>query len=109
MYGEKLAAEHTLRKFLEKCDPERENCERLATKRFDPSQPDKDRIRLEYPRQDRGEWKLPNQTWDNIKDTWTVPTGMFMDQEHCNKSPLTVITTILNGYGKAAPKRRNPA
>ena len=105
MYGEKLAANQTLRK----CDPDRENCEKFSTYRKDPTEPDKERIRLEYPRPDRGEWKLPNQTWDTIKDTWSVPTGMFKDQQGCNDKPLTVITTILNGYGKAAPKRRNPA
>ena len=105
MYGDKFAANDTLRL----CNPDTENCEKLATYRKDPKHPDHDRIRLEYPRPDRGEWKLPNQTWDNIKDTWSVPTGMFRDQPNCNDKPLTVVTTILNGYGKAAPKRRNPA
>ena len=107
MYGDKIAANNTLRK----CDPDvtREKCESLSTLRKDPTEPDKTRIRLEYPRINRGEWRLPNQTWDNVKDTWTVPTGMFKDQPGCNNKPLTVITTILNGYGKAAPKRRNPA
>ena len=114
MYGEKLAANNTLRL----CDEDRGAymgngryvpCEKLSTFRKDPTEPDKTRIRLEYPRADRGEWKLPNQTWDNIKDTWSVPTGMFQDQKGCNQYPLTVITGIFNGYGKSAPKRRNPA
>ena len=105
MYGDKLAANDTLRL----CNTDTENCEKLATYRKDPKNPDNVRIRLEYPRPDRGEWKLPNQTWDTIRDTWSVPTGMFKNQPNCNNHPLTIITTILNGYGKTAPKRRNPA
>jgi hypothetical protein len=34
---------------------------------------------------------------------------MFKDQKNCADKPMTVVSSILNGYGKAAPSRRNPA
>ena len=65
--------------------------------------------RIEYPNYSGPEWFIPKQKWSNPQDTFNIPTGMFKDQPNCIDKPMTVVTSFLNGYGKAAPKRRNPA
>jgi len=42
-------------------------------------------------------------------DTFSIPTGMFIDQPNCADSPLTVISSVFNGLGRATPPRKNPA
>ena len=66
-------------------------------------------VRLSYPNYQGAEWKEARDTWDSPNDTYSVPTGMFKDQNECNDKPITVIATILNDYGKVSSKRRNPA
>jgi len=65
-------------------------------------------IRRKYPNYEGPEWQENNKTWENPKDTFTVPTGMFIDNPKCNDKPVTMSATILNGYGEVAPKRKNP-
>ena len=65
-------------------------------------------IRRNYPNYDGAEWAQNKKTWTNPYDNFTVPTGMFMDKDGCNDKPVTMSATILNGYGEAAPKRKNP-
>ena len=54
------------------------------------------------------EWQDNKKTWKDPKDTFSVPTGMFLTNEVCNDKPVTMSATILNGYGEVAPKRKNP-
>ena len=66
-------------------------------------------VRMEYPNYKAGEWVDNKKKWENPKDTFSVPTGMFKDQEGCNDKPVTISATILNRYGDACPKRKNVA
>ena len=54
------------------------------------------------------EWQDNKKTWKDPRDTFSVPTGMFLTNEVCNDKPVTMSATILNGYGEVAPKRKNP-
>ena len=65
-------------------------------------------IRLEYPHYNSGEWLENKASWDQAKDTYSVPTGMFKDVDACNDKPVTISATILNNYGKVTPPRKNP-
>ena len=65
--------------------------------------------RLYYPNYDGPEWFIPKQKWDTPMDTFNIPTGMFKDQPNCANKPMTVISSVFNGYGKATPPRKNPA
>jgi len=65
--------------------------------------------RLDYPDYDGPEWYIPLQKWDSPQDTFNIPTGMFKDQPNCANKPMTVIASVLNGYGRAVPERKNPA
>ena len=66
-------------------------------------------IRLEYPHYDKDEWEENKVKWDDPKDNYSVPTGMFKDIEGCNDKPVTISATILNNYGKVTPPRKNPS
>ena len=65
-------------------------------------------IRMTYPNYRAPEWYENRKVWDNPKDTVSVPTGMFIDDDKCNDKPVTISTTFLNNYGTVAPKRKNP-
>ena len=65
--------------------------------------------RMNFPNYSAPEWFIPKQKWDNPMDTFSIPTGMFKDQPNCADKPLTVISSILNGYGRVVPPRKNPA
>ena len=57
-------------------------------------------IRRTYPNYEGPEWLENKKTWKDPKDTFTVPTGMFIDNPKCNEKPVTMSATILNGYGE---------
>ena len=75
-----------------------------------PLQPLRDagEIRISYPDYDSWEWREAKSMWNNVKDNFTVPTGMFERIPGCNDKPLTVLTSVYNGLSYVAPKRRNP-
>ena len=64
--------------------------------------------RMQYPDYDGWEWEEAKTSWDNLKDNFTVPTGMFMEIPGCNTKPLTILTAVYNGLPAITPKRRNP-
>lgn len=66
-------------------------------------------VRKTYPNYRAAEWVENKKKWENPNDTYSVPTGMFKDQEGCNDKPVTISATILNRYGAASPRRRNIA
>ena len=57
-------------------------------------------IRRQYPNYDGPEWRENKKTWKDPYDTFTVPTGMFIDDPSCNDKPVTMSATLLNGYGE---------
>ena len=65
--------------------------------------------RLEFPNYDGIEWFANKVKWDNPKDTVSVPTGMFKDQEGCTPIPVTFVVTIFNELQRVMPRRRNVA
>lgn len=67
-----------------------------------------DDVRQYYPDYTGWEWDDAKALWDNLRDNFTVPTGMYQDQEGCNNKPLTILTALYNGLGAVAPHRRNP-
>lgn len=79
------------------------NVQKLPVERFrkDP--------RLEFPNYDGLEWAANKIKWDSPYDTVSVPTGMFKDQDDCNKNPVSISVSIFNKLGLAMPHRRNPA
>lgn len=66
-------------------------------------------IRLRYPNYDGLEWLVNKGKWDNPKDTFTVPTGMFKNQEGCNDIPVSFVTSIFNNLAQVFPRKRNPS
>lgn len=65
--------------------------------------------RKEYPPDYSGqEWSRVRQMWDNPRDRFSVPMGMFRDQDRCRSKPITLVASIFNGYGEVALLRRNP-
>ena len=70
---------------------------------------EKGEIRLSYPDYDDWEWADAKSQWKNVKDNFTVPTGMFEGIEGCNDKPITILTAVYNGLTTITPKRRNPA
>ena len=75
-----------------------------------PLQPLRDggEIRVSYPDYDSWEWREAKSMWNNVKDNFTVPTGMFENIAGCNDKPITILTAVYNGLTYVAPKRRNP-
>ena len=65
--------------------------------------------RLELPNYDNLEWFANKVKWEDPKDTYSVPTGMFKDQEGCNNNPVTFVVTIFNELQRVMPRRRNMA
>lgn len=65
-------------------------------------------IRMKYPDYDGWEWSEAKILWNNVKDNFTVPTGMFENIEGCNDNPVTILTAVYNGLTYTAPKRKNP-
>jgi len=65
-------------------------------------------VRMQYPDYSGWEWAEANAKWENVKDNFTVPTGMFINIPGCKEKPLTILTAIYNGLPKIAALRRNP-
>ena len=65
-------------------------------------------IRKNYPNYNGPEWYVNKVSWGYPNDTFSVPTGMFLTEDGCRDKPITISATILNEYGKVAPKRKNP-
>ena len=65
-------------------------------------------VRIHFPNYAGHEWTANYKKFGNPKDEFSIPTGMFKSQPDCADKPVSVVTTILNQYGKVAPKRRNP-
>ena len=65
-------------------------------------------IRMKYPDYDGWEWADAKMLWNNPRDNFTVPTGMFENIEGCNDNPVTILTAVYNGLTYTAPKRKNP-
>ena len=36
--------------------------------------------------------------WDNIKDNFTIPTGMYMDVPGCSDNPMSILTAVNNDH-----------
>jgi len=75
-----------------------------------PLQPIRDsgEIRITYPDYDSWEWAEAKAKWNNVKDNFTVPTGMFESISGCNNKPITILTGVYNGLTYITPKRKNP-
>lgn len=75
-----------------------------------PLQPlrDSGEIRISYPDYDGWEWAEAKAQWNNVKDNFTVPTGMFESIPGCNNKPVTILTGVYNGLTYISPKRKNP-
>ena len=69
---------------------------------------DSGEIRMSYPDYSGWEWSEAKATWNNVKDNFTVPTGMYENIEGCNDNPVTILTAVYNGLTYTAPKRKNP-
>ncbi len=69
----------------------------------------REKPRLEFPNYDGEEWTANKMKWDNPRDTFSIPTGMFKDQPNCNEKDVTFIATIYNEVGLVMPRRRNMA
>lgn len=69
----------------------------------------KEKIRMQYPNYAGLEWKPLTLSWNNPKDSWSVPTGMYKDQEACRDKPVAIVSTIYNQLSAVYPRRRNPA
>jgi len=65
-------------------------------------------VRMQYPDYSGWEWDEAKAKWENVKDNFTVPTGMFINIPGCREKPLTILTAVYNGLPKLAAKRRNP-
>eukprot|EP00091_Calanus_sinicus_P006112 TRINITY_DN16717_c1_g1_i1.p1 TRINITY_DN16717_c1_g1~~TRINITY_DN16717_c1_g1_i1.p1 ORF type:complete len:107 (-),score=18.93 TRINITY_DN16717_c1_g1_i1:2-322(-) len=63
---------------------------------------------MQYPDYSGWEWEEANAKWENVKDNFTVPTGMYANIPGCREKPLTILTAVYNGLPKIAAKRRNP-
>jgi len=65
-------------------------------------------VRMQYPDYNGWEWAEANAKWENVKDNFTVPTGMFKDIPGCRDLPMSILTAIYNGLPKIGSPRRNP-
>ena len=66
------------------------------------------KVRLQYPDYSGMEWDMAKTEWDNVKDNFTVPTGMYMNVPGCSLKPLSILTAVYNGLPAIVAKRRNP-
>merc|ERR1719195_822778 len=66
------------------------------------------KVRLQYPDYSGMEWDTAKAEWDNVKDNFTVPTGMYMDVPGCSSKPMSILTAVYNGLPELVAKRRNP-
>ena len=65
-------------------------------------------VRIQYPDYSGWEWEEAKAKWENVKDNFSVPTGMFLDIPGCQSNPMTILTGIYNGLPKISAPRRNP-
>ena len=65
-------------------------------------------VRLSYPDYSGWEWAEAKSKWKNVKDNFTVPTGMYEGIDGCQDLPVTILTAVYNGMTYISPRRRNP-
>ena len=65
-------------------------------------------VRMQYPDYSGWEWEEAKAKWENTKDNFSVPTGMFIDIPGCQTQPMNILTAIYNGLPAISAKRRNP-
>merc|ERR1719282_550407 len=66
------------------------------------------KVRYNFPDYNGAEWKDAKANWDDVKENYTVPTGMFKDVPGCMGKPITILTAVYNGLPALTAKRRNP-
>ncbi len=65
-------------------------------------------VRLQYPDYSGWEWNDAKAKWDDVRENFTVPTGMYLNVAGCSDNPMTILTAVYNGLPELTAKRRNP-
>ena len=65
-------------------------------------------VRLQYPDYSGWEWNDAKANWDDVRENFTVPTGMYLNVAGCSDNPMTILTAVYNGLPALTAKRRNP-
>jgi len=65
-------------------------------------------VRMTGPDYSGWEWGEAHALWDNPKDNFSIPTGMFKEYSKCSEYPLTILSGIYNGLPLVTSLRRNP-